>query len=451
MAKPKKNFSCGNCGSYYQKWQGQCSDCLEWNCIEEEMQRNSTNFSSNLNSDGNLIELEELSGDIYETSRIVTPFSEINRVLGGGLVEGSAILIGGDPGIGKSTLLLQLAATLSKSGTKTLYVTGEESTNQVKLRATRIGLINSPAKLITAGNVGDIISTIKANKSEIDLVIIDSIQTMFVSDISSGPGTISQIKASSHELINYAKQNNIILFLVGHVTKEGQIAGPKLLEHMVDTVLYLEGDNTHQFRILRSIKNRFGGVNEIGVFEMRGSGLVEITNPSELFLMERDNSVAGTAIFAGIEGTRPILVEIQALVCPSNMPTPRRSVVGWDNNRLAMILAVLSVRFGINLSTYEVYLTVAGGLKITEPAVDLAVAAAIISATKNTPLPDNSIFFGEIGLSGEVRKVSQTEQRLKEAEKLGFKKAFCNFGKDDLSEIKVETKKIMHVKQIGFK
>jgi DNA repair protein RadA/Sms len=447
MAKPKKIFICNSCGSSYQKWQGQCVDCLEWNSIEEEAQQLSNSLSqSNIISSGNPLTLEDLSGDIYETSRIITPISELNRVLGGGLVEGSAILIGGDPGIGKSTLLLQLAATLSQHGTKTLYVTGEESTNQVKLRATRLGIKDSKTKIITAGNVGDIISTINLNKDEIDLVVIDSIQTMFVSEISSSPGTTSQVKASAHELINYAKQNNIILLIVGHVTKEGQIAGPKLLEHMVDTVLYFEGDNTHQFRILRSMKNRFGGVNEIGVFEMRGHGLVEITNPSELFLMERDNNVPGTSIFAGIEGTRPILVEIQALICPSNMPTPRRAVVGWDQNRLAMILAVLSVRFGLNLSTYEVYLTVAGGLKITEPAVDLAVAASIISAAKNIPLPDKSIFFGEIGLSGEVRKVSHTEQRLKEAKKLGFNKAFCNIGKEEIHNMQVN--KTVHVRQV---
>ena len=447
MAKPKKMFVCNSCGSSYQKWQGQCVDCLEWNSIEEEMHQLSNSLApSNITSSGTPIDIEDLSGDIYETSRIITPISELNRVLGGGLVEGSAILIGGDPGIGKSTLLLQLAATLSQNGTKTLYVTGEESTNQVKLRATRLGIKDSKTKIITAGNVSDIISTINLNRNEIDLVVIDSIQTMFLSAISSSPGTTSQVKASAHELINYAKQNNIILLIVGHVTKEGQIAGPKLLEHMVDTVLYFEGDNTHQFRILRSMKNRFGGVNEIGVFEMRGQGLVEITNPSELFLMERDNNVPGTAIFAGIEGTRPILVEVQALICPSNMPTPRRAVVGWDQNRLAMILAVLSVRFGLNLSTYEVYLTIAGGLKITEPAVDLAVAAAIISAAKNIPLPDKSIFFGEIGLSGEVRKVSHTEQRLKEAKKLGFHQAFCNAGKEDINELKIN--KTMHVRQI---
>jgi DNA repair protein RadA/Sms len=446
MAKPKKMFVCNSCGSAYQKWQGQCSDCSEWNTIEEELQQFSNSLAPSLTSGGNLLALEDLSGDIYETERIITPISELNRVLGGGLVEASAILIGGDPGIGKSTLLLQLAARLSQNGTKTLYVTGEESTNQVKLRATRLGIKESQTKIITAGNVGDIISTINVNKNDIDLVIIDSIQTMFVSEISSSPGTTSQVKAAAHELINYAKQNNIILLIVGHVTKDGQIAGPKLLEHMVDTVLYFEGDTSHQFRILRSMKNRFGGVNEIGVFEMRGQGLVEVTNPSELFLMERENNVAGTSIFAGIEGTRPILVEIQALVCPSNMPTPRRAVVGWDQNRLAMILAVLAVRFGLNLSTYEVYLTVAGGLKITEPAVDLAVAASIISAAKNIPLPDKSIFFGEIGLSGEVRKVSHAEQRLKEAKKLGFAKAFCNIGKEDAHNMQVH--KTIHVKQV---
>ena len=442
MSKQKKIFICNNCGSAYQKWQGQCSDCQEWNSIEEELHEKNILIAASKNS----LVLEDLNDDIYETSRIVTQIGELNRVLGGGLVEGSAILIGGDPGIGKSTLLLQLAASLSSNGVKTLYVTGEESTNQVKLRSTRLGITKSNTKIIAAGNVGDILATIHQNKHEIDLVIIDSIQTMFMSEISSSPGTISQVKAAAHELISYAKRNNIILLIVGHVTKEGQIAGPKLLEHMVDTVLYFEGDNTHQFRILRSMKNRFGGVNEIGVFEMRAKGLVEINNPSELFLMERENNVPGTSIFAGIEGTRPLLVEIQALVCQSNLPTPRRAVVGWDHNRLAMVLAVLSVRFGLNLANYEVYLTIAGGLKITEPAIDLAAAAAIISSAKNITLPQNSIFFGEIGLSGEVRKVSHTEQRLKEAAKLGFKKAYCNNNKEKSSEIQIYN--TMHIKQI---
>lgn len=443
MSKNKKRYICSECGSVFTKWLGQCPDCLNWNSVEEEYEaKNSSAIKS-----GNVMQLEKLDNNIQENFRISTPINELNIVLGGGLVPGSAILIGGDPGIGKSTLLLQLAANITLSGSKSLYVTGEESINQVKLRAMRLGLASSMTNLIAASNVYDIIATIDKNKNNLDLVIIDSIQTMYVEDVSSTPGTISQIKASAHELINYAKSNHITLIIVGHVTKDGQIAGPKILEHMVDTVLYFEGDSSYQFRILRSIKNRFGGVNEIGVFEMRASGLVEITNPSELFLMDRDNNVVGSSIFAGIEGSRPVLVEVQALVSPSHMATPRRSVVGWDPNRLSMILAVLSVRYGINLANSEVYLTIAGGLKITEPAADLAVAAAIISAVKNKPIDEGTVFFGEVGLSGEIRKVSQSEQRIKEAEKLGFSQAFCNFPSDNFSS-NVNIRNILHIKQV---
>jgi len=307
----------------------------------------------------------------------------------------------------------------------------------------RLGINDNKTGLLAATNVEDIISTIDKNKQGLDLVVIDSIQTIATGDLSSAPGTVSQIRACSNMLINYAKQNNITLLLACHVNKDGQLAGPKVLEHMVDTVLYFEGDHNNHFRILRSIKNRFGGVNEIGVFEMTSKGLVEISNPSELFLMERENNVSGSAVFAGIEGSRPLLIEIQALIAPTNMATPRRSVVGWDNNRLSMIIAVLGVRFGLNLAAHEVYLSVAGGLRITEPAADLAVAAALISAASNTPLPKGSIFFGEVGLSGEVRKVSQTEARVKEASKLGFEQIYCstkgNF--DGLNQV-------MHLKQL---
>jgi DNA repair protein RadA/Sms len=334
-------------------------------------------------------------------------------------------LIGGDPGIGKSTLLLQLTSDLADIGVKSLYVTGEESASQVKLRASRLRAFSKTSYVLAATNVHDIIATIDKLGKEISLVVIDSIQTIYSDDFSAAPGTVSQIRAATHELITYAKTHNIILLLVGHVTKDGQLAGPKVLEHMVDTVLYFEGDASYHYRILRSIKNRFGSVNEIGVFEMTGNGLKEVKNPSELFLMERENNVSGISVFAGMEGSRPILVEVQALITPTNMVTPRRSVVGWDPNRLSMILAVLSVRYGLNLSSYEVYLSIAGGLKITEPAADLAVAAASVSAASNNPLPKASVFFGEIGLSGEVRKVTQVDSRINEATKLGFNKIFC--------------------------
>ncbi|MDP5110633.1 MAG: DNA repair protein RadA [Rickettsiaceae bacterium] len=440
MSKNKKQFACAACGSVSAKWMGQCPDCMEWGTILEEIMSASKIGVSKI---GNAQVLQSLADEVESTIRMKTPIEELNRVLGGGLVSGSAILIGGDPGIGKSTLLLQLSSSLSQNDMGCLYITGEESTNQIKLRATRLGIKDNKTGLLSATNVEDIISTIDKNKQKLDLVVIDSIQTIATSDLSSSPGTVSQIRACSNMLINYAKQNNITLLLACHVNKDGQLAGPKVLEHMVDTVLYFEGDHNNHFRILRSIKNRFGGVNEIGVFEMTAKGLIEISNPSELFLMERENNVSGSAVFAGIEGSRPLLIEIQALIAPTNMATPRRSVVGWDNNRLSMIIAVLGVRFGLNLAAHEVYLSVAGGLRITEPAADLAVAAALISAASNTPLPKGSIFFGEVGLSGEVRKVSQTEARVKEASKLGFKQIYCSF-KEDFSGLN----QVMHLKQL---
>lgn len=440
MGKVKKNFACTSCGSVSNKWLGQCPDCMEWGTISEEMSSASKII---VPKTGTPQELHSLMDSLEHTIRTETPIEELNRVLGGGLVKGSAILIGGDPGIGKSTLLLQLSSSLSKENMGCLYITGEESINQIKLRASRLGIQDNKTGLLAATNVEDIISTIDQNKSHLDLVVIDSIQTIATNELSSAPGTVSQIRASSHILINYAKQNNITLLIACHVNKDGQLAGPKVLEHMVDTVLYFEGDHNNHFRILRSIKNRFGGVNEIGVFEMTAKGLMEIANPSELFLMERENNVTGSAVFAGIEGSRPLLIEIQALIAPTNMATPRRSVVGWDSNRLSMIIAVLGVRFGLNLASHEVYLSVAGGLRITEPAADLAVAAALISAASNVALPNGSVFFGEVGLSGEVRKVSQTEARIKEATKLGFKEMYC-CSKENFSGLHP----ILHLKQL---
>ncbi|HJD64178.1 MULTISPECIES: DNA repair protein RadA [Rickettsieae] len=421
MSKIKKQYICTNCGNSTSKWTGQCFDCGLWGGIEEEI------ISQTQVKLGNKQEIQKLDGVVVDSLRIPTPIKELNRVLGGGLVCSSAILIGGDPGIGKSTLLLHLVATSSCVTMKCcLYVTGEESIDQIKLRALRLGLTNKTTSILAATSIEDIISTIDADKNNIDLVVIDSIQTMVTRTLSSPPGTISQIRACANELVNYAKHNNIIILLSCHVTKDGQLAGPKLLEHLVDTVLYFEGDHNSHFRILRSIKNRFGGVGEIGVFEMTASGLIEVSSPSELFLMKRDKNVSGTTVFAGIEGSRPLLIEIQALIAPSNIPMPRRSVVGWDLNRLAMIIAVLNVRFGLNLSSHEVYLSVAGGLKISDPASDLAVAAALISAAKNKAVPEHSIFFGEIGLSGEIRKVTAAEVRIKEATKLGFNKLICS-------------------------
>lgn len=421
MSKIKKQYICSNCGSASPKWSGQCFDCGLWGAIEEEI----VTQSKNQIRLGNKQQVHTLDGVVTEKICTPTPLNELNRVLGGGLVASSAILIGGEPGIGKSTLLLQLVASHFSTKMNCLYVTGEESIDQIKHRALRLGINNKTTSVLAATNIDDIIATIDSN-NVIDLIVIDSIQTMMTKELSAPPGTVSQIRACANELVNYAKQNNIVILLACHVTKDGQLAGPKVLEHLVDTVLYFEGDNNSHFRILRSIKNRFGGVGEIGVFEMAASGLIEVSNPSQLFLMQRDKNISGTAVFAAIEGSRPLLIEIQALIAPSNIPMPRRSVVGWDLNRLSMIIAVLNVRCKLNLSAHEVYLSIAGGLKITEPASDLAVAAALISAATNRAVPEHSVFFGEIGLSGEIRKVNGTEARIKEATKLGFNKLICS-------------------------
>lgn len=447
MKKVKKIYTCNSCGAEFPKWSGQCTSCGEWDTITEEIQEKESKASivSALNIDPKrALEAEDITASFEDISRIASPFNELNRVLGGGIVPGSVILIGGDPGIGKSTILLQLSMLLSKSSSNCFYVTGEESTNQVKLRADRLNIDNSKLKLLSATNVNNILATIQEMK-DLDLVIIDSIQTIYSEDFSSTPGTVTQIRQCTQLLLNFAKKNNVALIIVGHVTKEGELAGPKILEHMVDTVLYLEGDQNNQYRILRSVKNRFGGVNEIGVFEMTSFGMKEVSNPSELFLMERESNVSGTSVFAGIEGTRPLLVEIQALISPSFIPTPRRSAVGWDQNRLSMIIAVLGVRYGLNLSNKDVYLSVTGGLKINEPAADLAVAAAIISAAYDKPLPDNSVFFGEIGLSGEVRKVNLPDIRANEVIKQGFSKIYSG---NKINNNEQKTISIKHISQL---
>lgn len=371
-------------------------------------------------SDGKKIELVQLTGEAQNFPRVKTNIGELDRVLGGGLVQGSVVLIGGDPGIGKSTLLLQTAEMLAEGGNQVIYISGEESIDQIRLRANRMGVKQDSIQLAATTNVADIVNSVE-NKGAPTIIIIDSIQTMFLDELSSAPGTVSQVRAAAGELTIFAKKNNITLLIVSHVTKDGQIAGPKVLEHMVDTVLYFEGEKDLHFRILRSIKNRFGAANEIGVFEMNEIGLSEVSNPSELFLTSYDRETSGSIVFAGVEGTRPILVEIQALVSPSFIPTPRRAVVGWDTNRLAMVIAVLNSRFGQNLFDKEVYLNIVGGLKVEETAADLAVACALISAARDIALPSSTIAIGEIGLSGEVRMVSNLEGRLKEAAKLGFK------------------------------
>ncbi len=419
MAKaPTSRFVCQACGAVHRKWSGKCDDCNAWNSIVEEV-TGSEALPKSVAGGGRKIDFVALSGSPVSEKRFVSGIGEFDRVAGGGLVPGSATLVGGDPGIGKSTLLLQVAAALSQQG-KAVYVSGEEAVDQVRMRARRMGLAEAPVQLAAATAVRDIVASLDLPDAPL-AAVIDSIQTMFVDTLDSAPGTVAQVRAAAQELIRVAKRRGTALFLVGHVTKEGTIAGPRVLEHMVDTVLYFEGERGHHFRILRAVKNRFGPTDEIGVFEMTDRGLVEVANPSALFLGDREgNAVSGAAVFAGMEGTRPLLVEIQALVAPTAFGTPRRAVIGWDAARLHMVLAVLEARCGVPLAGRDVYLNVAGGLKVQEPAADLAVAAALLSSLNDCPVPGQTVIFGEIGLSGEVRPVSQMESRLKEAAKLGF-------------------------------
>jgi DNA repair protein RadA/Sms len=399
---------------------------------------------------GRVIEFVALADKNRKTyTRLISGIGEFDRVCGGGIVPGSAILIGGDPGIGKSTLLLQLVCALAKKKTRCLYISGEEATDQVRMRADRLGLADSPVELASSTNVRDIIASIQDKSNPVGLVIIDSIQTMYIDNIDSAPGTVTQVRTSAQEIIKLAKTSNISVIFVGHVTKDGQIAGPRVLEHMVDTVLYFEGDRSHHFRILRSVKNRFGPTDEIGVFEMAGSGLAEVENPSALFLSHRAQDVAGSAVLAALEGTRPLLVEVQALVAPSSLATPRRAVLGWDPNRLAMIVAVLETRCGVRLSGHDIFLNIAGGIRINEPAADMAVAAALISALSQEPLPSESVFFGEIGLAGEIRPVAQPDLRLKEAAKLGFKGAFTPKAKQNPESSPLKISVMEHIQDLA--
>lgn len=422
MARSASQYYCQSCGTVSPKWAGKCDACGGWNTLVEERIEQIPGRTKR--TAAKTVELKLLSAANVEGAykRHLTNIEEFDRVTGGGLVPGSAVLIGGDPGIGKSTLLLQLVCELGLAGQKTAYITGEESVEQVRMRALRLGLQNAEAGLAAATNAADIAETVRKTP-DLDLLVIDSIQTMFVPGLDSAPGTVSQVRASAHELIRATKSSRATVIFVGHVTKDGAIAGPRVLEHMVDCVLYFEGDRSHHFRILRGVKNRFGATDEIGVFEMSESGLQQVPNPSELFLGDRQNRVAGTAVFAGLEGTRPLLVEIEALVAPSTLATPRRNVVGWDTGRLAMLTAVLEARCGVPLSGRDIFLNVAGGLRIQEPAADLAVAAALISSVTVKPLPARTVFFGEVALSAELRQVAQAETRLKEAAKLGFEQA----------------------------
>ncbi|MCC6982074.1 MAG: DNA repair protein RadA [Bauldia sp.] len=451
MARSKVQFICQNCGAVSPRWQGRCESCGEWNTLVEEPESGGGGIGGGLKASsrrGRVLALEDLAGKSEDAPRRKTGIGEFDRVTGGGFVRGSAILIGGDPGIGKSTLLLQSSAALAASGERVVYVSGEEAVAQVRLRAERLGLGKAPLKLAAETSVEDILATL-ADGPAPALVIIDSIQTMWTAIAESAPGTVTQVRSAAQSLIRYAKQTGATVCLVGHVTKDGQIAGPRVVEHMVDAVLYFEGEGGQHYRILRAVKNRFGATDEIGVFEMTGRGLVEVPNPSELFLGERNSAAPGAAVFAGMEGSRPVLVEIQALVAPSPLGTPRRAVVGWDGNRLAMVLAVLESRCGVRFGGSDIYLNVAGGLRISEPAADLAVAAALVSSLSNTPLPPNSVYFGEVSLSGAIRPVPQAPARLKEAERLGFAGAVMPASSKDGAAARSSTSRgIEHLSQL---
>ena len=417
MPRPTARYVCQACGAVTPKWAGRCETCGEWNTIAEETADPA--LARPKAAAGRRIGFTSLIGEAAPPPRAATGIAELDSVLGGGLVPGSAVLLGGDPGIGKSTLLLQAAAALARAGRRVLYISGEEAIEQVRMRARRLDLADAPLGLAAAINLRDIAASLEAER-DAALVVIDSIQTMWLDSIESAPGSVTQVRASAFELIRLAKARGFALVLVGHVTKDGAIAGPRVLEHMVDAVLHFEGDRGHQFRILRGVKNRFGATDEIGVFEMTDRGLAEVANPSALFLAERRGNISGSAVFAGLEGTRPVLVEVQALLSANPGGAPRRSVIGWESGRLAMLLAVLEARCGLRLSASDVYLNIAGGLRISEPAADLAVAAALASAAADRPTDPGRVYFGEVGLSGEIRQVPQAEARLKEAQKLGF-------------------------------
>lgn len=418
MAKAKKSiYFCQNCGHEESKWLGQCPMCKEWNTFVEEKVTTAKPGAIKERKETQIVTLTSISTD--EDERMQTGIQELDRVLGGGIVPGSLVLVGGDPGIGKSTLLLQVCQKLAAMNKKILYISGEESLKQIKLRANRMGEFTESLYLLCETNLDMIRSVIEQQKP--DMVVIDSIQTMYNEEVGSAPGSVSQVRESTNILMQLAKGLNISTFIVGHVTKEGTVAGPRVLEHMVDTVLYFEGDRHASYRILRGVKNRFGSTNEIGVFEMQKSGLVEVENPSEFMLSGKPENASGSVVACAMEGTRPMLMEIQALVCRTNFGMPRRTAAGLDYNRVNLLMAVLEKRVGLPLSNYDAYVNIAGGIKMNEPAADLGIVIAIASSYKNKPVSEDTIVFGEVGLSGEVRAVTMPEQRVAEAKKLGFK------------------------------
>lgn len=444
MAKAKKSvFFCQNCGHEESKWLGQCPACKEWNSFVEEKVSTAKTAVVKTAREAEVVSLSEVNADDH--TRILTGIQELDRVLGGGIVPGSLVLVGGDPGIGKSTLLLQVCQQLSQHKS-ILYISGEESLAQIKLRANRMGEFKENLKLLCETNLETIRNIIESRRPE--LVIIDSIQTMYSEEVSSAPGSVSQVRESTNIFMQLAKGLGISIFIVGHVTKEGTVAGPRVLEHMVDTVLYFEGDRHASYRILRGVKNRFGSTNEIGVFEMRQNGLVEVENPSEYMLSGKPENASGSVVACSMEGTRPILIEIQALVCQSNFGLPRRTAAGTDYNRVNLLMAVLEKRIGLPLSNYDAYVNIAGGIKMNEPAIDLGIVMALVSSYKNRPIDEKMIVFGEVGLSGEVRAVNMPEQRVAEAKKLGFETCILpSVSKDMVKDIKGI--KILGVKTIN--
>ncbi|MFA7261757.1 MAG: DNA repair protein RadA [Caulobacter sp.] len=448
MARDGAVYVCQTCGAAQSKWAGQCPACNAWNSLVEEVtSRPPGALAPTKASKSRGLAFEGLQSDSPAPPRIVTGVDEFDRVCGGGVVPGSAILVGGDPGVGKSTLLLQVVAQAALRGVACAYISGEEAIEQVRSRAGRMGLADAPVKLAAETSLRDVLDGLK--KERFDLVVIDSIQTMWSDAHEAGPGSVTQVRSCAAELVRLAKKRGVAVILVGHVTKDGQIAGPRVVEHMVDAVLSFEGERGYPFRILRGAKNRFGATDEIGVFEMGDAGLTQVINPSALFLNDGGERAAGAAVFAGIEGSRPVLVEFQALVAPSAYGTPRRAVVGWDSGRLAMVLAVLESRCGLAFGNKDVYLNVAGGLRITEPAADLAAAAALASSALDEALPQDCVVFGEVSLSGEVRPVGRAETRLKEAAKLGFRRALAPVGAGESLAVTGVSRLVDAVTRIG--
>ncbi len=436
MAKEKQVFFCKECGYESAKWLGQCPGCQSWNTFVEEKIKvgaHKTSVKKDVVAPTSI-----LKATTADESRIKTDIKELDRVLGGGIVKGSLVLVGGDPGIGKSTILLQMCRNLVHAGVETLYVSGEESSGQIKMRAERLGTFEKDMTLLCDNDMDNISAVIQ--KSNASVVVIDSIQTVALDEISSAPGTVSQVREVTARLMQLAKQNNVAIFIVGHVTKEGTVAGPRTLEHMVDSVLYFEGDKNNGFRILRGVKNRFGSTNEIGVFNMTDKGLEEVDNPSQMMLNGRPEGVSGSVVVSSLEGSRSILVELQALVCQTNFNMPRRTSVGVDFNRVNLIMAVMEKRAGMNLWGYDAYVSIAGGMKINDPAIDLGIACAIASSMRNKPVDEDTMIIGEIGLAGEIRGVSNIMQRVKEADKLGFKQCIIPASNYDVAMEKLGIK-----------